>query len=1613
MLIQLPPVQNWIIGKVTAKLSRDLQTKIEIDRVDFSLFNKMHLKGVLLEDRQKDTILSAGELTVNITDWFFLKKNIELKYIGLKDAYINLQRTDSVWRYQFLLDYFSSPGSKKSNSKSNISLAIKNVDLQNIRLQQKDAWVGQDMNVSLTSLTTNPRNIDFNNRIIDIRALTINKPYVALRVYSGLKPPNMTPVPKPVVEKDSAALSLNVGNWNIKAEQLSIRNGTFRNDNDQREKLAEGFDANHIAFEEIYADFKNLLWQKDTITANMSLTTKEQSGFTVKQFLANAKVTPQEIAFNNLDILTNQSHLTDYFSMRFAGFSDMSDFIDKVNLHGVFQNASINSDDIAFFAPALKTWKKTITVTGNIQGPVSAIHGSGLKIQAGSNTSFEGTASLTGLPDINTTFIDVTAQPLKTTYADALAIAPALKTITTPDLKQLKYVNFSGNFTGFIRDFVTSGSIQTALGNLKTDVNMKLPQKGNPVYSGSVATDNFNLGLLLGQPDLGFVSTNTNLKGAGFDPEKGNINLDTKIRYIDFNGYRYQNIQADGEVNRNIFDGNIKIDDPNVRLTMNGLVNYNQEVPKFDFLADIQTLNFKNLNLTKDSLSLTGKINVNFTGKNIDDFLGNAAIKEATLINNGTPLSFDSLSLVSNIIDGQKHLNIRSTQFSADVTGTYNIMELPASFTLFLSRYYPSYIKPPKSAPQNQAFSFNVKTDLVNEYFRLIDSTLQGFNNSQIEGSINTVTNDLTLNVNVPWFKFQQYSFSDASIIANGHDDKLTVTGKTANVNVGENMQIPFINFDIAAQNDVSDVKIFSGQNQANLDAIIKTYSDGVNITFQPSSFLLNGKTWQIEERGELEFRANTPAHGQLRLTETSQEILIKTQPSDVGSWNDIAVGIKNLNLGDIAPYILPNNRLEGLVTSNVMIENPGKNMRITSNDFTGNAIRFDNDSLGDIKAKLVYNFPTQELLVNGKTQNPENRDLAFDIHLYLKDEESQQKNVIALDANSFDLKYLNRFLGFLFSDISGAITGKFEVKGPFDGIYVVGKGRLHNAGLKVNFTQCFYKIEDREIELTENEINLNGIVLEDTVTKNPVYLTGGILHNAFEDMFFDITVSTRKPDTRDPNNNRPVQVLKTTYNDNHLFYGNVKATGSFVLLGSADNSYMKIDAIASEKDESTFTIASDDSRAGAMPDWLVERKFGTQQADSVARSKTAANMTYELNVTANPKVLMKFVMDDLTGDEIKGRGSGSLNIKAGTNDPLTIKGRFDIEEGSYNYTFQSVFKKPFEIIKGTENYISWNGIPGDALNANINFNARYVADRVSFSPLAAASDIDDSYSNTRERVFVTAKLMGKLFQPDFQFGIELDPNSRYNNDFNVSNVLAQIQRRPEEVVRQVTYLIVLNSFAPPETGVASAAGEFGNAVNELGYNTISSLSGIFFNEINKKLNNELAKLLGSKVSVVFSGSVYNRNILTSNNGFDINQASFSGALRAPLFNDRFVISLGSSMEVPLQQSLEQTVQFLPDVTAEWLINNSGTIRLNLFYRENLDYLTGSSTGAAKLKRTGAGISFKKEFDRLGELFANKRKRTLRDIESTKPLADTLNRVETVTPQKSDPLSPTVTPNIP
>ncbi|HYJ37421.1 MAG TPA: hypothetical protein VEV87_02350, partial [Chitinophagaceae bacterium] len=879
LAIQTSPVQNFLAQKVTARLSRDLQTTISIKKVTFGLFNRMLLEGTLIQDRAKDTLLYAGVAEVRITDWFFFKDQVVLEYIALKDAQINFQRSDSIWNYQFLVNYFSGP--KKSKSKQGIDYNFKLIDLENVAFIIKDGWRGENQILRVGALKMDPENVDMNKRLAHINSISLVRPQFFLYNYEGKRPPRPGTNTRTIII-DSSRLRWNFDNWDVSIDELTIEDGVFKNDKETDRSPYPNFDGQHIMFSGINGKFKNFLFRRDTISGDVELRTKERSGFEVKSMVAKVKLHPELMEFSNLDIRTNRSHLTNYFALRYSSFNDMSEFITKVEMDGRFNGSEIYSDDIAFFAPEMQSWDRSLRIEGQVKGTVSNLQGKNVLISAGrgSGTFLNGNISIIGLPDINNTYIDFNAKDFRTTYADVIRIIPKLKNITMPRINQIDWLRFKGNFTGFLKDFVTYGTIETNLGTITSDLNMKF-RNGLPLYSGMIDVNQYQLGTFLDNAQLGNLSFQGKINGRGFTLNTLDATLDGKVKEIDFKGYTYHDLTVNGDFEKKLFNGKLTSNDPNLGLNLEGIIDLNKAEPRFDFNATVQNANLQKLKLYHENIDFTGKFHVDLTGSDIDNFTGIAKIYEASVYRNGERFSFDSLVVESRIADKNKTLTVLSNEFDAALAGEFSIKELPAAFQTFLNRYYPAYIKPSKIKLQNENFSFVITTKNVDEYIKIIDPYLSGFDFSTVSGRINSNENLLDLNAEVPQFKYKNFSFNNTVLKGRGTLDSLILEASIASTFINDSLHLPDTYLRINSANDLSLVHLKTSANttlnSADIVTRVQTLQDGVKIYFEPTSFVINGKEWRIEENGELVLSKNLIAANNVKLFSGDQEILVTT----------------------------------------------------------------------------------------------------------------------------------------------------------------------------------------------------------------------------------------------------------------------------------------------------------------------------------------------------------------------------------------------------------------------------------------------------------------------------------------------------------------------------------------------------------------------------------------------------------------------------------------------------------------------------------------------------------------------------------------------------------------
>src|SRR5688572_1833455 len=123
-LVLVPPVQSLIRKKAVSYLEQTLNTRVSVGKIYVGLPKKVVIENVYLEDRQRDTLLIAGSLKVDIALLKLIKGEVDINSIELKNSTVKIKRElpDTVFNFQFIVDEFTpAKSTDQANSVSRAS----------------------------------------------------------------------------------------------------------------------------------------------------------------------------------------------------------------------------------------------------------------------------------------------------------------------------------------------------------------------------------------------------------------------------------------------------------------------------------------------------------------------------------------------------------------------------------------------------------------------------------------------------------------------------------------------------------------------------------------------------------------------------------------------------------------------------------------------------------------------------------------------------------------------------------------------------------------------------------------------------------------------------------------------------------------------------------------------------------------------------------------------------------------------------------------------------------------------------------------------------------------------------------------------------------------------------------------------------------------------------------------------------------------------------------------------------------------------------------------------------------------------------------------------------
>lgn len=1143
-------------------------------------------------------------------------------------------------------------------------------------------------------------------------------------------------------------------------------------------------------------DYVDHLFKSDV----QDLTFKEKSGLFVKRLSTKAVVDTNQMEFTELDLALNSSYIKDYVLLEYTNFSDFSDFINKVSVKGKLKNSRVTSKDIALFAPEVNVTNFDVLINGDLSGKVNDIQAKKVQIRTGKRTWLQGDVTIRGLPNINQTLFDLNLSQLITDRKD---LEKLVADLSGQQLFELPVVfdrfgklSYQGRVTGFYNDFITKGLFKTNLGDVIADINLEI--KGNGKYSGELLTENFDLGGLLQNDQLGIVALRANAVGEGFALDKLNENVQASVKFFDFKGYRYENIKVDGTFKEEKFSGKVNVNDQNLVLDFAGDFNVNPGLPSYNFTAQVDKIDLNRLHFTKDTLVLSGNVESNFVGDDLNNIQGSLFVSDLSVQKLGYETRVDSISLLADGSGKSRMLSLESDILDATIHGEFDLNTFPSYFKSVAKRYLPSWeTKIIKGGAQEFDMELVLKDFAPLSMIFAPDVKIP--EEVIVAGRFSSGEQTASLNGLIPVISYKGIEAHHLIFDQTTSDEHLNFFITSDRINFTDSLYINNVNFANVLQNDSLNFNIklsdLDATNQLDLNGLMEFDENAaIRLSLLPSNVIINHEEWKIKDKVRLDFDDAKVFVKGLELSQGDQ--LVKINGAISKREEDVlTINIQDFLLKTLNPIAKSAGiELAGVMNGDVDVKSVLKNPYVQTN-IHADGIKYNNTAIGDLV--LVAGLDQASRLVNmeAEIKNEGRQSLAVDGTYNAMDKENALDLTMRL--NDSQLILFEPFLKNLVSDLSGTATAEFFITGsPFNPV-IDGHAKLNNSGFVVNYLKTPYMIND-EVRVEDSKIILNNLVILDRHDHKAIAVG---------------TVDMAKP--LNPTIHVEVKadnfmVLNTSARDNPLYYGLAYGTGDFSFQGPTDNMNIRIQA----RTNAGTTINIPLNAAGTITEQDFITFVTTDSTAAAPKTNYFQGLTMTMDLSVNPDAKIN-IFTDL--GKLSGNGEGLISMNITSLGDFEMFGDYVIQKGEFEFTAQDFINKIFEINRGGS--IRWTGNPTEAL---INLTAVYQV-RTSVGPLYAAA----GRSSSDQRVMTQAEMVlnGNLLHPDISFGLD------FPTDSYVKDELQGYLSDANNVNQQALSLIVRRSFAP---------GSGTDLTKELNSTVFSAGTELAFNQLNNIISQSL-----------------------------------------------------------------------------------------------------------------------------------------------------------------------------
>ena len=1327
---------------------------------------------------------------------------------------------------------------------------------------------------------------------------------------------------------------------------LGISKLAFKYDDNQITSRPYGIDYAHLNLNPLNVDLDKFKFGKDLIGLHIDkLSTFEKCGLEIQNWTSDVSISPKGVHLDNVDIETPSSNISvKKFHLLTKNYKSFKSFSDSVVFDAEILKSNVSTADLAFFVPVLEGMTQTFNIETKIKSTLSSLNLENLKFETGKKTRLNGSFRL---PDFKKLKSSKRKQQLKYAYID-LGEIQKIKLPKSAKKSHLKldtniasnlYVElndllFNGTLTNFI---IQCKNIETANGKLTMEngvlVNSNDDFKSfdfHPVSKDKpmVVAKDLNLKAISGSKQLGVFDGQLKLDGKIGGKEKLRLdNIYATINRIDLTNYSFKSILVEKSsfINETI-KGIVNINDPNLKANFNGAIDIGKN-KSVNCNLDIQSANLEPLHLTKTAgIALKSNLDIDITGFDPKLIVGTIKARDFKYIE--TSKSFSDSLLTLNIFNFQygKKYELESTLADITIEGKVNFQTIGGDLISQFNKVFPSDItglSQDKVKSKNPSqFSYNIQLKKMNEFLAIFLPDLSIEGGTKIFGNYDGVQELFKVQMNSEKLKFQEIVFEKITCIQDLIKENVSANYKVDNIQLTDSIHLETVHFQTNGtqrnlESYVSWDTLTPNTSFINWTTTLSS-KNKLDFKLKPSFFAINKLRWDIEKESDIGIEAQQVIVRNLKLQRGKQIIslngALSRNTSDVLTYK-----LKQIDLEDISQFFGSQTKLKGTANGYGSLSKFYTDLTYQGDLFI-NGLYVNEGEIGDIFVMSKWNKSKESVEAEGDLTFRGNKTCMFDGNYYVKGD----KDPLAFNINfkNTDIVFLQDFLDpKTISNLKGNLLGTIKITGKPSDPEISGDIQLNNGNLKLELLGANFGLNGK-ISVSDNLIFIKNMTITDELNGKGS-LDAKVIHNNFDNWNYRVDIDLGSNNfSLNQNVSDRFLIMNTAYKEGEIYHGTAFVNGTAKIFGTTKETTIDVDLETRKGSSLDFPMYGQGDLKedkgfitfGNIEDYLKRAENTKEEIKTLA-------LILDLNFKVTPDAKMKIIFNQNTGDEITANGSGDINMKIDRMGDLTMNGIYTIKEGKYNFAMGPVYRQEFTIDEGGT--IAWKGDPAQA-TIDVKTKIDVIANLAELSP----NEVSNT-GNSRQKVSCYLLLTDKLTSPRIDFDIKA-PKA----DETGKALVTRVTSDKDELKRQFVSLIFWKRFQPLK-GTATASG---SAALDLVTNQINSLLSQISNDYRMGVNldkDEITKESTYEFGVS-KGFLDNRLIVSGSFGVESNTNGGSGAQNA----------------------------LIGDVNIDYLLNESGTVRVNVFNESNDNSIIKDKN--LGLFTQGAGFNYQEEFDNFG-----------------------------------------------